>query len=132
MLSSVKSGAAATATRPRDPLGHLARQQKRIQPPIDEPTSTTGPATRPSAARASSNQSPMAPSRNSPPDEAVPGIVEAQEGLPGPLGPGLRVQRLGPPPCPTGSRRRTPRRGRGRRSSRQAMRRPSGVTRNSG
>ena len=56
-----------TSARTRD--GMARATSSKIHPPMDDPTRTCGPSVSwVMAARASSNQSPMAPSRNAPDD----------------------------------------------------------------
>jgi hypothetical protein len=54
-------------TRPATFSGRARAASSAIQPPMEEPTSTTGPAIRSSTAQVSANQSPMQPSVKTPP-----------------------------------------------------------------
>ena len=70
---SVKSGAAAMPTKPATRCGRASAISNASQPPIDEPTSSTGPSVSRSIRHsASSRQRPMLPSANAPPEAPWP------------------------------------------------------------
>ena len=131
--ASVKSTAGAISTRPRWPARRCQRargEQSAIQPPIDEPTRTGRPASAASrTACASSSQREMVPSSNRPPELAVAGIVEAQQGPAALRSPQASSAAALVAPCRSGSRRTRRPSGRRRRDGANAMaRRSSPVT----
>ena len=70
---SVKSGAGAISTMPATRSGRARAARQAIQPPMDEPTSTSGPCVSSSiTASASSRQRVMVPWAKSPEDAPWP------------------------------------------------------------
>ena len=69
----MKSAAGAISTRARTRSGRAMAARQASQPPMDEPTSTTGPSTKASStARTSERQRVITPSSNAPSEAPWP------------------------------------------------------------